>query len=291
MRGIRKTGFTLIELLVVIAIIALLLGILMPNIMAAREEARRAACSSNCSGIVKAIHIYADQFKGFLPAHVDDDDRSNSVGYNYDVEGNADDGPVHSASCSRAYFILVKLTYTSIDLFRCPSDKEVDTDTYDTSDIGDFKPSEGEAPISYSMQVNKVVMSGDTWDTHTITNSADAALALVSDQNGFSEWRSLTDDRAQAFEDTDATSKAQGGDEKAGNTSNHEWAGERNGQSVAYLGGYTKWQETFRCGVEGDNIWTEQTDRDDEGDPDPDGFGTYSVQAFPDNDLDSVLMP
>ncbi|MFC1766613.1 type II secretion system protein, partial [Planctomycetota bacterium] len=43
---IRK-AFTLIELLVVIAVIAVLMGILMPSLRMAREQARSMVCSSN----------------------------------------------------------------------------------------------------------------------------------------------------------------------------------------------------------------------------------------------------
>ncbi|MHC4216105.1 MAG: type II secretion system protein, partial [Planctomycetota bacterium] len=43
----RHKGFTLIELLVVLAIIALLSGILMPTLVAARQMGRRLVCLSN----------------------------------------------------------------------------------------------------------------------------------------------------------------------------------------------------------------------------------------------------
>ncbi len=58
----HRRGFTLIELLVVIAIIAILAAILFPVFARAREQARKAACGSNCRQIGLALTMYAQDY-------------------------------------------------------------------------------------------------------------------------------------------------------------------------------------------------------------------------------------
>ena len=99
--GMRR--FTLIELLVVIAIIAILAGILMPALSAARERAANTSCKNNIASIAKFMGFYLSDNNDFACPY-----KTVQVvdGSNKDIFwGTRHDGPLNKYSNQKEFVI------------------------------------------------------------------------------------------------------------------------------------------------------------------------------------------
>jgi prepilin-type N-terminal cleavage/methylation domain-containing protein len=66
----NKNGFSLIELLIVITIMALLIGLLVPALMTAKEKANRLHCANNLSQFGKALVMYGSDHDETFPSNL-----------------------------------------------------------------------------------------------------------------------------------------------------------------------------------------------------------------------------
>ncbi len=93
----NPSGFTLIELLVVISVIAVLMGVLLPALGAARKHARSVVCQSNLRAWGTTMNLYAQENEGRFPT-----DQTGTAGIWFlrgvflgEDDPNADAGALH----------------------------------------------------------------------------------------------------------------------------------------------------------------------------------------------------
>ena len=136
----RRPGFTLVELLVVIGIIALLIGILLPTLNRAREQANAIKCLSGVRQLALATILFAQDHKGYMPTVSDDswaklNDPYHTKFVYRDSGNNAQGGSVFDWASSLIPYLGQKFSDTNNFLqaggaqskvFACPSDPAQD---------------------------------------------------------------------------------------------------------------------------------------------------------------------
>jgi prepilin-type N-terminal cleavage/methylation domain-containing protein/prepilin-type processing-associated H-X9-DG protein len=263
-----RIGFTLVELLVVIAIIAVLIAMLLPAVLRAKESANRVKCASNLRQINVAQNVYATDNKGKYPrAHTQEVDPDGGlIGFHY-FTGPLDQIPFDSRAwigsdgarghvlnhdVTSSIYLLVHYKYLSLDVFLCPSSdqrRDVVLHTMTGEEVAPTQRFNFSEQMPYSWSLSYCFAS--PFRQHRNNSSREGEFvppgsqalpenAIAADRNdGIDRWKSTNPSAPQAVMEIM-------------NSRNHKGKG----QNVLFNDGHVAWCNNPFVGYNRDNIYT-----------------------------------
>jgi len=255
----RLTGRAFAAIGIAIPLIAFFLTAARATLANMRGTALRMTCSTNLSGLGKAMLIYANDYDDEMPRAggpnstlgTTADFKANTLNaaYGLDTKGNAG-----QAGMSANFFLLVKYSEVTPKNFKCDRDrafKEFKLADYNVGnkkliDLWDFGPDPAKH-VSFSYHV--------PYGNYALTTSNLPGMAVAADRNPWlpspAGQRSKTD--FQAFDPNGTRTII-----KRANALPHRG----DGQNVLFIDCHTSFERQPFCGVKNDNIYTPQTTTD-----------------------------